>query len=145
VPATDASATGTYLFLCAACGRFVSNSQPCEPCTARRHGAGRRSAENLDARTDARPLTPDDLLDSHQLLATADRLAPLLLDAKLVRRSAGLARRRPVRLTASPDIRGARRCCRTRRSRSAEDGPRTADCPARCEAPTPRRPQKEEK
>lgn len=75
----DPSASGTYLFQCAACHQVIV--KPASPANvALLATAGVTVGEPAAPR--ARPFTHNDLLDFHMLLAPGDRLIPLVLDAK---------------------------------------------------------------
>jgi hypothetical protein len=82
LPGTDASGSGTYLFLCTACGQVAA--KPAGPANLALLAAAGAAADRPQAPeppVGAPPFTCDDLLDFHLLLATDDRLVPLLPDA----------------------------------------------------------------
>jgi hypothetical protein len=75
----DPSASGTYLFQCAACQQVIV--KPASPANvALLVTAGVTVGE--PGAPAARPFTRNDLLDFHMLLASGDRLIPLVLGAK---------------------------------------------------------------
>ena len=76
------SASGTYLFRCAGCEPvIVRRASPKNLALLARAGATNGPPRTPAARPGAGPFTRDDLLDFHMLLASGDRLIPLILDA----------------------------------------------------------------
>ena len=79
---TNPSASGTYLFRCAGCEQvIVRRASPKNLALLARAGATTGPPRPPAARPDAGPFTRDDLLDFHMLLASGDRLIPLVLGA----------------------------------------------------------------
>jgi hypothetical protein len=79
---TNRSASGTYLFRCADCEQvIVRRASPENLALLARAGATTGPPRPPAARAGAGPFTRDDLLDFHMLLASGDRLIPLVLSA----------------------------------------------------------------
>jgi hypothetical protein len=80
---TEPSATGTFLFQCAVCQQvIVKSASPANLALLAAAGATVGEPGAPATRPNGRPFTRNDLLDFHMLLASGDRLIPLVLGAK---------------------------------------------------------------